>query len=110
MTKLLAYAVAGLLAVCLALGFGLWRSVSANGTLREQRDTAVEAQKQAQAAQKRTEGILTQVRKEKRATGLQSEKASEAVKRAVEAAPEWGSTPTPPQVDQALQEALRGLQ
>lgn len=110
MSKLLAYAVAALLAVSLALGFGLWRSVSANGTLRERADVAEKALRTAQEAQKKTDRLLAAARAEKRAEVSKSALAAEALKRAQEAAPEWSATPTPPQVREALGGALEGLQ
>lgn len=110
MSRLLAYVVAALVAITVTLSFGLWRSVAANGSLRAERDGAKEALNQAQEAQKRTEGILAQVRAEKRSTGLQSARTAEALKRAQEASPEWAATPTPPEVQKALTEALEGLQ
>jgi len=110
MTKLLAYALAAALLASAALGFGLWRSVAANGALRAERDGAVEALAAAEAAQKRTEGILASARAEKRSAGLQSATATEALKRAQEAAPTWAATPTPPEVREALAGAVEGLE
>lgn len=99
-----------LLAVTLALGFGLWRSVAANGALREQRDGAEKALRTAQEAQARTDRLLAAARAEKRTVVRKSAADAEALKRAQEAALEWSATPTPPQVREALGGALEGLQ
>jgi len=109
-SKLLAYALAAAIVTSCLLGFGLWRSVAANGAIRAERDAAVHAQEQAAKALKRTEGILATTRAEKRVAGLQSAGATEALRRAQAASPDWAGTPTPPEVQKALSGALEGLE
>lgn len=101
---------AGLLAISLALGFGLWRSVSANGTLRERADVAEKALRSAQEAQKKTDRLLATARAEKRATGLELARAQEGLQKALRDAPEWAGTSVPPEVQSQLGGLLEGLE
>jgi len=110
MSRLLAYALAALLVVSACLGFGLWRSVSANGALRAERDTAVQALARAVDSRKATERVLGTVRAQKAAEARKSVIAEKALQDAYKAAPEWSGTQTPIAVQEALQGALEGLE
>ena len=99
-----------LIVTVLALSLGLWYSISANGTLRAERDTARKALQSLQEQRKRDEALLTRTRAEKRFTGLQSERARQAVSEAAGAAPAWAGAVVPPEVQEALLGAVEGLQ
>lgn len=106
MSKLLAYAVAALLVASLALGFGLWRSVSANGALREQRDTAVEALSRAAETRKVEQALLAQREKEIASERRKSKQAQQALQEALQAERAWAEGVVPDGVQKALQGAL----
>lgn len=100
----------GLATAVLALAAGLWWAVSSNGALRTERDTAVQAQKQAAQAAKRTESIQGTARAEKRVQARKSATVTEALSEAVKAAPDWAGTQTPIAVQEALAGAVAGLE
>jgi len=99
-----------LIVTVLALSVGLWYSISANGRLRTERDTAEKALQSLQAQRKKDEALLTRTRAEKRSTGLQSEQRQRAVSETAGAAPAWAGAVVPPEVQEALLGAVEGLQ
>lgn len=99
-----------LIVTVLALSAALWYSISANSSLRAERDTARKALQSLQEQRKRDEALLTRTRAEKRSTGLQSARAQEAVQKAAGAAPAWAGTSVPPEVESALLRAVEGLE
>ena len=80
------------------------------GGMKVERDAAVQALEGLQQAQKRTENISATARAEKRSTALESASIQERLQKAQEANPDWASTVTPPEVQQALQGAIAGLE
>jgi hypothetical protein len=110
MNRMLAYALAALLVLSACLSFGLWRSVSANGALKAERDTAVQALARAVDSRKKTEAVLATVRVEKAAQARKSVALEKALSEAYSASPEWSGTRTPPAVQEALQGAVEGLE
>lgn len=100
------YAIAALLAACLALGFGLWYSVSANGSLRAERDTAEEALSQAVETRNREQALLAQRERELALERRKSAQAQQALQKALQAEREWSEGVVPEGVQNALREAL----
>ena len=106
MTKLYGYAIGVLIALLGITGVGLYLSVSANGAVRAELKRSEDAREQAEAARKRTEGILAGVRAEKAATARSDATRAEAVSRAVEAHKSWGEQSVPADLQEALAGAL----
>lgn len=110
MNRLMLYGLAVLAAITVALSFGLWRSVSANGALKAERDTAVQALARAVDSRKKTEAVLATVRLEKAAQARKTVAVEKALSEAYSASPEWSGTRTPPAVQEALAGAVEGLE
>lgn len=96
--------------VVLALTGALVLSVQRNARALAERDTAVEALNRAVEDAKRTESIQGTARAEKRSESLKSAERQKKLQEAVERNKDWGSTVTPPEVQEALLGALEGLE
>lgn len=106
MSKVLTYAVGILLALTVALGFGLQRQIKQNGVIATQLKSATDELEQAKVQRKKDAALLARLNKEKRSVALQSRTDKEALKQATKDAEEWAATTTPPTVQKALSEAL----
>lgn len=106
MNKALIYAVGILLALTVALGFGLSHQLKANGAQKVLLKAATDELEQAAVQRKKDADLLARLTKEKRAVALQSRTDKEALKQATKEAEEWAATATPTPVQKALSEAL----
>ena len=106
MSKALIYAVGILLALSVALGFGLSHQLKVNGAQKQALKVATEALEQAEVQRKKDAALVARLSKEKRAVTLQSRTDKEALKQATKDAEEWAATATPPTVQKALSGAL----
>lgn len=103
------YALLSLIVTTLVLGFGLWRSVSANGVLKDRADRAEKALKTAVAERKADETALHTLRKSKASETRKLAQAQEALQKALQEAQDWSEGQVPPGVRDALTAPAGGL-
>jgi F0F1-type ATP synthase membrane subunit b/b' len=106
MLKFLALGWAATMAVAILLGFSMYAATGKILDLKDQRDAAVNERNAALLLRNQVESTLARREAENASQGRKSAQATEALKRAQGAAPEWSATVVPDGVQKALKDAL----
>lgn len=99
-----------LIVTVLVLCLGLWYTVSANGELRAERNTAVEALQRVEVQRQRDTQVVAAAQAEKRSQGRKSAQVEQRLSEAAGASEAWAKDNVPEDVRSALSEAVEGLQ